>query len=77
MSAYGVFLGPLTGIMVVSIRQLSMREGRVAHYSQADYHLLRKRQLRLSNLFMPNPASDYWYVREGLPRSSVLNPACD
>ncbi|KAJ3554747.1 hypothetical protein NM688_g2946 [Phlebia brevispora] len=43
MSAYGVFLGPLTGIMM------------------ADYHVLRARKLKISHLFVPSPASDYWF----------------
>ncbi|KAK0236921.1 NCS1 nucleoside transporter family [Armillaria nabsnona] len=27
----------------------------------ADYHLLRRRRLKLSHLFIPNPSSDYWF----------------
>ncbi|KAL1758225.1 permease for cytosine/purines, uracil, thiamine, allantoin-domain-containing protein [Schizophyllum commune] len=43
ISAFGVFLGPMSGIML------------------ADYHLLRGRQLKLSHLFLPAKASDYWF----------------
>lgn len=43
ISAFGVFLGPMSGIMLV------------------DYHLLRGRQLKLSHLFLPSQASDYWF----------------
>jgi len=43
IGGYAVFLGPLSGIMII------------------DYHVLRKRQIRLSHIFFPSPASDYWY----------------
>ncbi|THH30303.1 hypothetical protein EUX98_g3890 [Antrodiella citrinella] len=43
ISAYAVFLGPLTGIMV------------------AEYHILRRRRIKLSHLFIPNSTSDYWF----------------
>lgn len=41
ISGYAVFLGPLSGIMIM------------------DYHLLRRRRLKLSHLFIPNSSSDY------------------
>ncbi|KAF9447319.1 hypothetical protein P691DRAFT_802597 [Macrolepiota fuliginosa MF-IS2] len=43
LSGYAVFLGPLTGIMLV------------------EYHLVRQRRIKLSHLFIPNSASDYWF----------------
>ncbi|KAJ3563465.1 hypothetical protein NP233_g8927 [Leucocoprinus birnbaumii] len=43
ISAYAVFLGPLTGIMF------------------AEYHVLRRRRIKLSHLFLPSSDSDYWF----------------
>ncbi|KAF7439810.1 hypothetical protein PC9H_000146 [Pleurotus ostreatus] len=43
ISAYAVFLGPLSGIMIT------------------EYHIIRRRQIKLSHLFMPNSGSDYWF----------------
>jgi len=43
LGGYGVFLGPMTGIMF------------------ADYFLLRRRQLKLTDLYDSSPKSVYWY----------------
>ncbi|KXN85959.1 Allantoin permease, partial [Leucoagaricus sp. SymC.cos] len=43
ISAYAVFLGPLTGIMF------------------AEYHILRRRRIKLAHLFLPSNQSDYWF----------------
>jgi len=43
LGGYGVFLGPMTGIMF------------------ADYFLLRKRLVKLTDLYESNPTSIYWY----------------
>ncbi|KAI1617868.1 putative uracil permease [Exophiala viscosa] len=43
LGGYGVFLGPMTGVMF------------------ADYFLLRKRQIKLTDLYENNSRSIYWY----------------
>ncbi|KAF5364301.1 hypothetical protein D9756_001139 [Leucocoprinus leucothites] len=43
ISAYAVFLGPLTGIMFT------------------EYHVLRRRKIKLSHLFLPTSKSNYWF----------------
>lgn len=43
LGGYGVFLGPMTGVMF------------------ADYFILRKRQIKLTDLYENNSSSIYWY----------------
>ncbi|KAF9050257.1 NCS1 nucleoside transporter family [Panaeolus papilionaceus] len=43
ISGYAVFLGPLSGIMLV------------------EYHIVRRRRVKLSHMFIANFTSDYWY----------------
>lgn len=43
LGGYGVFLGPMTGVMF------------------ADYFLLRRRQIKLTDLYKPDAQSIYWY----------------
>jgi len=53
---------PLTGIMFVNlynfIPELSFLNDN--HLIQADYHILRRRLIKLSHLFLPQAESDYW-----------------